>query len=142
MPNDLSSAMRRRFEEFQRRDAEWLARQPHVVYSNSGVECHYMGRNGSAVQHGLILNPNHEYVRLTPMNSMGPASNAFLDIPLADLPAVISKLQSFLPPGQVNPDQTYVICNRHQAIGVDDAGNLTIAGITIDAILPRINAGR
>ncbi len=92
----IGDSMAARAFEKKRRNDEWLASRPHVMYS--GTECHYIGRNGSAVQRGLLLSPNPEYVLLTPMNSTGPAANAFLSIPIADLPAVISKLQSFLPP--------------------------------------------
>jgi len=94
----ISDAMRRRIEEFKERDATWLAKQPHVFYPTDGtVECNYMGRHGSAQQFGVIMQPTAGYVRITPMNSMGPASAAFMDVPVQSLPEVIAMLQSFLP---------------------------------------------
>jgi hypothetical protein len=91
----LQDALADRTEDKKRRLAEWLASLPHVLYTGGAL---FMGRHGSCPQHGLLMTPTPDYIRLTPLNAqIAPAPAAWLDIPLADLPAVIAKLQSLQP---------------------------------------------
>ena len=59
-----------------------------------GRLCQYLGRNGYAKQHGLLVWESNQITRFAPINSKGHDSAAEIQIPTEELPTLIAALQA------------------------------------------------
>lgn len=59
-------------------------------------ETYYIGRNGQGRQTGIGFTKNADCLQIEPINSKGNLANCVMNIPFADIPAMIERMQEVL----------------------------------------------
>lgn len=59
-------------------------------------ETYYVGRNGTGRQKGIGFTRNVKSLQIEPINSKGNLANCIMNIPVADIPQLIERLQEVL----------------------------------------------
>lgn len=62
-------------------------------------ETYYVGRNGTGRQKGIGFTRNVKSLQIEPINSKGNLANCIMNIPVADIPQMIERLQEVLKIG-------------------------------------------